>query len=99
MFGLGLNFQHCAHAVYFPSHSYEQFYQAIRRMWRFGQSRPVLVEIVTTPGGSRARASLQRKAAQADEMFSALVKHMNDALSVARTATYGNDVEVPSWVR
>ena len=95
----GLNWQHCHQMTYFASHSYEQAYQAVRRCWRFGQQHPVTVDIITTPGGSRALASLQRKAAQADEMFSALVKHMNDALSVARTATYGNDVEVPPWVR
>jgi hypothetical protein len=85
--------------TYFASHSYEQAYQAVRRCWRFGQTEPVTVDIITTPGGSRALASLQRKAAQADEMFTALVKHMNDALSVDRTVTYGNDVEVPQWVR
>ena len=62
-------------------------------------SSPVTVDIITTPGGSRALASLQRKAAQADSMFTALVKHMNDALTVARSATYGKDTEVPSWVR
>ena len=71
--------------TYFASHSYEQAYQAVRRCWRFGQQHPVTVDIITTPGGSRALASLQRKAAQADEMFTALVKHMNDALTVART--------------
>lgn len=36
---LGLNFQHCAHVVDFPSHSYEQYYQGVRRCWRFGQTR------------------------------------------------------------
>lgn len=95
----GLNWQHCHQMTYFASHSYEQAYQAVRRCWRFGQQHPVTVDIITTPGGSRALASLQRKAAQADEMFDALVKHMNDALAVDRTATYAKDTEVPSWVR
>ena len=99
MFGLGLNFQHCAHVVYFPSHSYEQFYQAIRRVWRFGQTRPVVVDIVTAPGGAATLANLQRKAAEADAMFSALTAHMNDALAVARTAVFDADMEVPSWAR
>ena len=47
----GLNWQHCNRMVMFPSHSYEQYYQAVRRSWRFGQQRPVLVDIVTTEGG------------------------------------------------
>lgn len=45
--GFGLNWQHCAHAI-FPSitYSYESFYQAVRRSWRFGQKRPVTVDVV-----------------------------------------------------
>lgn len=45
--GFGLNWQHCSHAI-FPSvsYSYEQFYQAVRRSWRFGQKRPVRVDVV-----------------------------------------------------
>jgi len=41
MTGMGLNWQHCNHSVYFPTWSYEQYYQAIRRFWRFGQKRDV----------------------------------------------------------
>jgi len=93
----GLNWQHCHQMTYFPSHSYEQAYQAVRRCWRFGQQHPVTVDLITTPGGARALASLERKAAQAGEMFTALVAHMHDALAVARGASYGKDVEVPSW--
>jgi hypothetical protein len=95
----GLNWQHCHQMTYFASHSYEQAYQAVRRCWRFGQHDPVTVDIITTPGGSRALASLQRKAAQADSMFGALVKHMNDALHVDRSNTYAKEAKVPSWVR
>jgi hypothetical protein len=46
----GLNWQHCNHVTFFPSHSYEQYYQAVRRCWRFGQERPVTVDIVSTEG-------------------------------------------------
>ncbi len=77
----GLNWQHCHRMTYFPSHSYEQYYQAVRRMWRFGQTEPVTVDVITTEGGSRVLANLQRKAAQADAMFTALVQHMNEALA------------------
>ena len=46
----GLNFQHCAHVTVFPSHSFEQYYQGIRRCWRFGQTRPVRVDVIETEG-------------------------------------------------
>ncbi len=93
----GLNWQHAAHMVMFPSHSYEQYYQAVRRMWRFGQSRPVVVDIVATEGSKTALDNLQRKAAQADRMFDALVAHMYEALTV-RSATPETQVEVPAWL-
>ncbi len=92
----GLNWQHCNRMTFFPSHSYEQYYQAVRRSWRFGQTRPVLVDIVTTEGGVNALKNLQRKAAQADRMFETLVAHMLDALSIERVS-YEQDVEVPAW--
>jgi hypothetical protein len=46
----GLNWQHCNHTVYFPTFSYEQYYQAIRRFWRFGQTKPVTVDLVYSDG-------------------------------------------------
>lgn len=94
----GLNWQHCHRMTYFPDHSYERHYQAVRRCWRFGQASPVTVDMITTPGGAKALASLRRKAEQADQMFTALVEHMKDAAGVTRTV-YGLDVEVPAWAR
>ena len=94
----GLNWQHCHRMTFFPSHSYEQYYQAVRRSWRFGQKYPVLVDIVTTEGGRNALDSLQRKATQADRMFDALVGHMNDALHIDRSRRYETQVEVPAWL-
>lgn len=95
--GWGLNWQHCHRMTFFPSHSYEQWYQAVRRCWRFGQQHPVTVDIVTTEGGGRVLANLQRKAAQADAMFDALVTHMRDATAIRRTVDYPHPVEVPAW--
>jgi hypothetical protein len=93
----GLNWQFAHRMTYFPSHSYEQWYQAIRRMWRFGQTETVTVDVITTEGGRNVLANLERKAEQADAMFTALVAHMNDALDVQRT-TYPNTLEVPAWL-
>lgn len=94
----GLNFQHCAHIVYFPSHSYEAYYQAVRRCWRFGQKRAVKVDIVLTEGEQRVMENLQRKADAADEMFANLVAEMNNAVSVDRQKYYNATQELPSWL-
>lgn len=93
----GLNWQHAHRMTYFPSHSYEQMYQAIRRMWRFGQTQPVEVDVITTPGGRNVLTNLHRKAAAADQMFSRLVEHMNAAQAVS-PHTYDQQMEVPSWL-
>lgn len=94
----GLNWQHANHMTFFPSHSYEQYYQAVRRMWRFGQQRPVTVDIVATEGGKHALENLQRKADQADRMFVSLVRHMNDAIRVDRLTEFTERAEVPTWL-
>lgn len=94
----GLNFQHCAHTTFFPSHSFEQYYQAVRRFWRFGQTQPVRVDVVTTEGERDVMRNLQRKATAADRMFDQLVGYMNDSLDVARRSGAAKPMEVPSWL-
>jgi len=94
----GLNFQHCAHIVDFPSHSFEQRYQGVRRCWRFGQKRPVRVDTVTTEGQQGVVKNLQRKAEQADRMFSRLVQHMNDGAAIARVDHHTKPMECPQWL-
>jgi hypothetical protein len=95
----GLNWQHCNRMTFFPSHSYEQYYQAVRRSWRFGQTRPVWIDVVTTEGGMNALKNLQRKAAQANKMFESLVAYMREAEGIVRTAIYDQPVEVPVWAK
>jgi hypothetical protein len=92
----GLNWQHAHRSVYFASHSYEQWYQAVRRMWRFGQTQPVQVDVIAATGTARTLANLQRKAEQADAMFTALVAHMNDAMRVSNDAPE-HEMELPAW--
>ena len=94
----GLNYQHCNHIVDFPSHSFEQYYQGVRRCWRFGQKRPVRVDMVTTEGQRGIKANLQRKAAQADAMFERLVQHMNDAMAVSIANDHIKKLERPQWL-
>lgn len=96
--GFGLNLQNCAHVVTFPSHSFEQYYQSVRRCWRFGQKRPVRVDVIATEGEGGVLKNLKRKAAAADRMFSELVAMMNDALKVTADNSYPKPVEVPPWL-
>jgi len=96
--GWGLNFQHCNHVLEFPSHSFEQHYQGIRRCWRFGQKRAVNVDIITTEGERGVLKTLQRKAAQAEAMFANLVAEMNASMAIARASNFTTKQEIPSWL-
>ncbi len=96
--GWGLNLQHCNHMTTFPSHSFEGYYQAVRRCWRFGQTMPVTVDIVTSEGEKSVLKNLQRKAKAADKMFTGLVAHMNEARSMDRKSDYTKNMEVPKWL-
>lgn len=96
--GFGLNWQHCAHMTFFPSHSYEQYYQSVRRCWRFGQQREVVVDCVTTEGQDRVMANLKRKAEAADRMFEQLVAMMRDELRIEKMNQYTRKMEVPAWL-
>lgn len=96
--GFGLNWQHCAHMTFFPSHSYEQYYQCVRRCWRFGQQNPVTVDMVTTDGQANVMENLQRKADAAGVMFERLVAMMQDELKIKKQNNYIQKEEVPEWL-
>jgi len=95
---LGLNFQHCAHVVDFPSHSYEQYYQGVRRCWRFGQSQSVVVDTVLTEGERKIIENRQRKAEASRAMFDNLISEMNNAIAVDTSRAFDKAMEVPAWV-
>lgn len=94
----GLNLQNCAHVVEFPSHSFEQHYQGVRRCWRFGQKRQVINDIVTTEGEQQVLKNLQRKARAADRMFSEMVRYMHDSVIIDRDVKFTKETEIPSWL-
>lgn len=96
--GFGLNFQHCADTTYFPSHSYEQYYQSVRRFWRFGQKRTVTVDMITTDGQEDVVRNLTRKTKQADEMFAQLVALMCSELKIAKRREATTEMRTPSWM-
>ncbi|MGB3330137.1 MAG: DNA methyltransferase [Thermomicrobiales bacterium] len=99
--GYGMNWQHCAHMAFVGlSDSYEQQYQAIRRCWRFGQTRPVEVHVITAVTEGAVVHNIERKERQAAAMMDGIVEHMKaglgagpGALQAAREEmTYREDV-------
>ncbi len=95
--GLGLNMQHCAHVVTFVDHSYEKFYQSMRRCWRFGQKRPVRLDVISTEGEVNVRRNMERKERAAATMFESIVAFMNESQDVADSGPTKH-MEVPGWM-
>jgi hypothetical protein len=96
--GFGLNWQHCAWHSFFPSHSFEQFYQSVRRSWRYGQQHDVRVGIISSDGNAGVLANMKRKAANADKLFEQLVQLMNDELAFERINNFTKGEELPTWL-
>jgi len=97
--GMGLNWQHCAHQTIFPSHSYEQYYQSIRRSWRFGQKKPVKIDVISSEGQSGVLANLNRKNLAAEKMFANLVDLMSNELRVERSEYQKQNHQLPNWIQ
>lgn len=77
--GFGMNWQHCANVAFVGlSDSYEQFYQAVRRCWRFGQKRPVNVYVITAETEGAVVSNIKRKEQEALQMAAEMVDHMHD---------------------
>jgi len=77
MTSMGLNWQHCNHSVFFPTWSYEQYYQAIRRFWRFGQKNDVTIDMVISDGQTRVLEALQQKTEKAIQLHRNLTENVN----------------------
>lgn len=97
MTAFGLNWQHSNHTVYFPSFSYEQYYQSIRRFWRFGQKKDVTVDLVYSDGQKRVIQSLREKAKKANELFNSLNVSVNSGYENKKTS-YSKKVVIPNWL-
>ena len=97
MTAFGLNWQHCNHSVFFPTFSFEQYYQALRRFWRFGQKREVTIDLVYSDGQKRVLDSLVAKAKKSTELF--------DKLNMSINSSYKNNIRkldttlnLPTWI-
>jgi len=77
--GFGMNFQVCSDVIFVGiSHSYEQFYQAVRRCWRFGQGKPVTVHVILSKPEMSVLENLKRKEKDAETMSKNMVNNMSD---------------------
>lgn len=95
--GFGLNWQHCSTVAYFPGHSHEQYYQAVRRCWRFGQKQPVRVHLVMTEAEALVAQNMLRKERQAEELYAGIVREMNQALAREQESAQAK-VRFPAWL-
>lgn len=105
--GFGMNWQHCFNMVFVGlNDSYEQLFQAIRRCWRFGQTRPVNVWMIAAETEGRVISNLQRKEADAERMAEMMVRHMQDITVAELRGTQRNKTEynpqikmhIPQWL-
>lgn len=95
---MGMNWQHCGHQTYFPSHSYERYYQGVRRSWRFGRKDPVTIDIIGTDGGMAILKNIRRKNEDAKVMFEKMVQHMKNELKIERKNHINNQITLPKWI-
>lgn len=93
----GLNWQHCNNTIFFPTFSYEQYYQAIRRFWRFGQKNDVNVDLVYSEGMDRVIQSLLAKAEKANELFDNLNTTLNSGMEI-KSPEFSKKVETPKFL-
>lgn len=98
MTSMGLNWQHCKHTVFFPTWSYEQYYQAIRRFWRFGQKSEVTCDMVISEGQERVLEALEQKTQKAIELYGNLVRAANQDFSHV-TRQFENVGKLPSFLQ
>lgn len=88
--GFGMNWQHCHNVAFVGlNHSYEQFYQAVRRCWRFGQKSPVDVHVIISNAEGSVLENIKRKEADAEKMSQEMIKNMKD-LSIIELETVSN---------
>lgn len=95
----GLNWQHCNHSVTFPTFSYEQRYQTIRRLYRFGQKRKVYDDLVTSYGQDVVIKALEAKEKKANELFTELNSSINENFKAKKVSEFDKEIKLPSFLR
>lgn len=97
MTAFGLNWQHCNHTTFFPTYSYEQYYQSLRRFWRFGQKYPVTVDNIISDGQIKIMESLFVKKEKAIKMFEHLTKQTNKEFTI-NGKEFNKKIELPKFL-
>ena len=98
MTSMGLNWQHCNHTVFFPTFSYEQYYQAIRRFWRFGQKQEVTCDMVISEGQERVMEALEQKTQKAIELYGNLVYAANQDFNFS-SKEFNQSIKLPEFLK
>lgn len=97
MTGFGLNWQHCNHSVFFPTWSYEQYYQALRRFWRFGQKNDVTIDMVVSDGQQRVLDAIEQKTRKAIQLHENLTKNVNSVFEDVRKE-FNKEIITPKFL-
>ena len=105
--GHGVNLQRCARVAFVGiTHSFEQYYQAVRRCWRFGQTQPVECHVIVGEAEGPVRDNLRRKQREADRMAEEMTQHTAALVQsavrglVRDTTTYSAEerMQLPEWI-
>lgn len=108
IFGFGINAQAVNNMYFFGlNHSYEQFYQSIRRCWRYGQTKPVNVNVIVTEAEQPIIDNIQRKHDQAEHMSNEMIKQMAEfttaeiTKTIKQTTEYkaSKSIKLPKWLK
>ena len=103
----GLNMQGCHNMIFVGlSDSYEMLYQAIRRCWRYGQTHPVYVYIITSEAEGAVKTNVEEKEKKAEKMIAEMVKRTQEILEKEIRGTFRQvtrynptvEMELPSWL-
>jgi len=97
MTGMGLNWQHCNHSVFFPTYSYEQLYQAMRRFWRFGQKQTVTIDLVLSDGMEAVLEAIETKTEKAKQLHKNLTENVNRSFTFEQKE-FNKKVIKPSFI-
>jgi superfamily II DNA or RNA helicase len=108
IFGFGMNWQHCHNVMFLGiGDSYEQYYQSMRRCWRFGQKQPVRVVIIVSDAEQTVAENVRRKEADAARLAEGIVMHAKEAMRMEvrgtekQQETYSptKTMKLPEWAR
>lgn len=94
IFGYGMNWQHCHNLTYFPSYSFEDFYQVLRRFYRYGQKQQVNCYIVLPRTASNVMRTLNEKITKHETMREAMRFSAENLLSAERMTTLKKDIHI-----